>query len=158
MQNLGFSLIELLIVVCISAILASVGINHWQAQKLRNELEITTKQLASFLSEVQVKAYTNNDNYYLYLFVSPWCISITQGEKPQSCHQGLLQFIKPDNSVVISGLNDNQSATFWGRRNMAKNISFELSNRIGTSKIFVSSQGRIRFCRKSSYLTGLPPC
>ena len=60
MQNGGFSLLELLLVICIAAILASIGIQHWRDLQLRNELLTTTKQLAYFLEEAQAKAYNTN--------------------------------------------------------------------------------------------------
>lgn len=158
MQNMGFSLLEILVIICISAILAAIGLENWKAMKLRNELVTTTQQLAYFLNEVQVKAYADNATYNLYLFSSPWCLTIMQGERPVSCRQGKLQFFKPDNSVVISGLTEKKTISFWGRRNMVQTASFKLKNDIGISKIFISFRGRIRFCSQNNYLTSLPPC
>ena len=45
MQNSGFSLLELLFVISISAILAAIGVQNWQELQLRNELATTTKHL-----------------------------------------------------------------------------------------------------------------
>lgn len=158
MQNFGFSLLELLIVICISAICAAIGMQQWKEIQLRNELVSTTHQLAYFLNEVQVKANTENKNYSLHLFLSPWCLTITSGEPPTSCQNGLLQFIKSNNSVEIKLLNEQKIITFWGRRNMAQTGSFELSNAIGTTRVLISFRGRIRFCRINSYLPSLPAC
>ena len=158
MHTQGFSLLELLIIIGISSIVATVGIHHWKAIALRNELVSTTQQLAYFLNEVQVKAYTENQNYKLFVFSSPWCLTITSEERPASCKQGELHFIKPNNSVEITGLTEKKLIYFWGRRNMAQSFSLELSNKIGKSKVFVSYRGRIRFCQLNSYLPSLPPC
>lgn len=158
MQNWGFSLLELLITICISAILVTIGVEHWKEQQLRNELAYTTKQLAYFLYEVQIKASIKNENYIIHQFTSPWCIAITNDEKPTSCSEGVLYFIKPDNSVEISELLNNKNAFILGRRNLAQTMSFQLKNKIGTSRIFISLFGRIRFCAENSYITGLPPC
>lgn len=158
MQDLGFSLLELLAIICISAILATIGIHNWKALQLRNELVSTTEKLAYFLNEVQFKAYTTNNTYNLHLFSSPWCLTITQGDRPDSCDHGELQFIKPNNSVVINGLTDKKIISFWGRRNMAQTVSFQLKNDIGMSKVFISFRGRIRFCSQNNYLAGLPAC
>lgn len=158
MQNEGFSILEVLVVICICTILAAIGIQHWKSLQLRNELITTTQQLAYFLNEVQVKAYTQNDTYNLYLFLSPWCLTVTQAERPITCNQGILQFNKPNNSVVISGLTDKKTISFWGRRNMAQTTSFQLQNDIGISKVFISFRGRIRSCSQNNYLAGLPPC
>lgn len=153
----GFSLLELLVVICISAILATVGISHWRDLKLRNELMTTTKQLAYFLNEVQVDAYIRNRNYNLYFFRSPWCLTVTQGERPLLC-EGRFRFIKPDNTIVIDGFTEKTSFSFWGRRNFAQNTSFQLKNKIGTSKVIISRRGRIRICSSNSYLAGIPAC
>ncbi|MFQ1017816.1 prepilin-type N-terminal cleavage/methylation domain-containing protein [Gilliamella sp. BG7] len=158
MLNWGFSLLELLITICISAILTTIGIEHWKEQQLRNELAYTTKQLAYFLYEVQIKASSENKNYIIHQFTSPWCIAITNDEKTTSCSDGVLYFIKPDNSVEISQLSNNKSALILGRRNLAQTMSFQLKNKTGTSRIFISLLGRIRFCAENSYITGLPPC
>ncbi|NUF48667.1 prepilin-type N-terminal cleavage/methylation domain-containing protein [Gilliamella sp. ESL0250] len=158
MQDRGFSLLELLIAICISAIFAIIGIRHWHEQQLRDELAYTTKQLAYFLYEVQIKASSKNENYIIHQFTSPWCITITHDEKPCSCSEGVLYFMKPDNSVEISELSNNKSAFILGRRNMAQTMSFQLKNKIGTSRVLVSLIGRIRFCAENSYITGLPPC
>jgi prepilin peptidase dependent protein A len=159
MQNGGFSLLELLFVICISAILASIGIQHWKNLQLRNELTATTKQLAYFLEEVQTKAYNDNENIHVYYFLSPWCLSVSnKGEKPASCQDGISYFIKPDNSVELSGLADKKVISFWGRKNMAQTSTFQLNNAIGTTQIIISYRGRIRFCKKNSYLPGLPRC
>lgn len=158
MHDQGFSLLELLIIIGISSILATVGVHHWKVIERRNELVSTTQQLANFLKEVQVKAYTENQNYKLFVFSSPWCLTITSEERPASCKQGELQFIKPNNSVEISGLTEKKLIYFWGRRNMAQSFSLELSNEIGKSKVIISYRGRIRFCLLNGYLPSLPPC
>ncbi|WP_279083969.1 prepilin-type N-terminal cleavage/methylation domain-containing protein [Gilliamella apis] len=158
MQNSGFSLLELLFVISISAILAAIGVQHWQELQLRNELATTTKQLAYFLEEAQARAYNTNENYHVYYFFQPWCLSISKGEKPPTCEEGTTYFMKPNNSVELSDLTDKKAISFWGRKNMAQTGTIELHNAIGTTKIIISYRGRIRFCKKNSYLPGLPRC
>ena len=158
MQNSGFSLLELLFVISISAILAAIGVQHWQELQLRNELATTTKQLAYFLEEAQARAYNTNENYHVYYFFQPWCLSISKGEKPATCQEGTTYFMKPNNSVELSDLTDKKAISFWGRKNMAQTGTIELYNAIGTTQIIISYRGRIRFCKKNSYLPGLPRC
>lgn len=158
MQSAGFSLIEVLVFICITTILATIGIQQWKSLQLRNELILTTQQLAYFLNEVQVMAYTHNDTYNLYHFSSPWCLAVTKEERPNNCEQGLLKFNKPYASVVINGLTDKKTISFWGRRNMAQTMSFRLKNDMGMTKVIISFRGRIRFCSQNNFLAGLPQC
>ena len=158
MQNSGFSLLELLLVICITSILASIGIQNWRDLQLRNELLTTTKQLAYFLEEAQAKAYNTNENYHVHYFFQPWCLSISKGEKTATCKEGTAYFMKPNNSVELSDLTDKKTISFWGRKNMAQTSTIELHNAIGTTQIIISYRGRIRFCKKNSYLPGLPQC
>ena len=41
---------------------------------------------------------------------------------------------------------------------MAQTGTIELHNAVGTTQIIISYRGRIRFCKKNSYLPGLPQC
>lgn len=158
MQNSGFSLLELIVVVGICAIFASIGVTQWKTLQLKEELLTTTKQLTHFFNEVQINAYTYNHTYHFYLFSSPWCLVASKGDKPNSCMEGELRYIKPNNSVEISGLTSKKIISFWGRRNMAQTASLKLHNQIGETKIFISFRGRVRFCYEQGYLSGMPPC
>ncbi|MDF7666266.1 prepilin-type N-terminal cleavage/methylation domain-containing protein [Orbaceae bacterium ESL0727] len=153
----GFSLLELLIVICITAMLAAMGISQWRDNKLRHELTFTTQQLAYFLNEAQVDAYINNRTYNLYLFTSPWCLMMSEGDRPPSCN-GPFRFTKPYDSVTITGLTEKKTISFWGRRNLAQTASLQLKNTQGHSKVIISRRGRIRICSQNSYLTGMPAC
>lgn len=157
MPNAGFSLLELLISICLMAILASVSIAFWNETKWRNELATTTEQLVYFLNEIQMVAHTQNSTYHLYLFDSPWCLLATKDEKPTAC-QGDLSFMKPYASVDITEFTDKKIVSFWGKRNMAQTSHFQLQNEIGISKVIISFRGRIRGCSQNTYLSGIPKC
>ncbi|MDF7670196.1 prepilin-type N-terminal cleavage/methylation domain-containing protein [Orbaceae bacterium ESL0721] len=153
----GFSLLELMVIIAICAILAVFTTTQWQAVKRRNELVTTTEQLAYFLNEAQVDAYLYNRTYHLYLYSSPWCLAIIEGERSPTC-QGRFRFTPPHKSVTISGLTEKKVISFWGKNNQSQTASLQLKNSAGTSKILISLRGRIRICSFNSALTGMQPC
>ena len=138
MQNGGFSLLELLLMICIAAILASIGIQHWKDLQLRNELFTTTKQLAFFLEEVQTKAYHANENVHVYYFLTPWCLSVSKGERPATCQEGTAYFMKTNNSVELSDLTDKKNISFCVRQKMAPTGTIELHKAISTTQLIIS--------------------
>ncbi|WP_392560302.1 prepilin-type N-terminal cleavage/methylation domain-containing protein [Orbus mooreae] len=156
MNSFGFSLLELLIVIAISAILASIGVSSWRDIQLRSELSGTTFELIAFLNEVKVNANIHNINHFVYLLqngASNWCLAVTLKNKPTDC-QTKFQFISTNN-IEISGLTTQSTLIFYGQRSMAQATTIRLKNSIGESRIIVSNKGRVRYCSYNTYLTSV---
>lgn len=160
MNSSGFSLLELLFVVTICSILATLGLSSWRDLQDRNELATGTLGVLQFLTEVKFDAnlYNYNQNIYFIKSVSEdWCIVATSNSEPDDCN-GYLRFIFNYKNIELIGLKPNAMITFYGRRNMAKATTIRFKNRIGESRIIISVQGRIRYCSYRTYLAGFPLC
>ncbi|XKM12602.1 prepilin-type N-terminal cleavage/methylation domain-containing protein [Orbaceae bacterium ac157xtp] len=159
MNSKGFSLLELLVVILITAILASIGISNWNDIKQRNELTDITMNLIRFLNEVKTEANLTNSNLSLFLVTkadNEWCIAVTNKEIPTDC---LTKFhFYGNKKITINGLTNATKISFYGRRNNAESGTIELTNSIGTTKIIVSTRERIRYCSNNVFLAGFVEC
>jgi len=98
MQQKGFSLFELLIVVVISSVMFTVAIVNWREFQLRSELTNTTLALVTFLNQVKSNANFQNRNNAIYIIKEedqPWRLIVIDNE--QNDHdQIFFQFINPN--------------------------------------------------------------
>ena len=160
MQQKGFSLFELLIVVVISSVMFTVAIVNWREFQLRGELTNTTLALVTFLNQVKSNANFQNRNNAIYIIKEedqPWRLIVIDNE--QNDHdQIFFQFINPNNQVEILNKNNDLLSIFHGRRCMAQPETIKLKNDIGESRIIISTRGRIRYCAYSMQLAGFPKC
>lgn len=160
MQQKGFSLFELLIVVVISSVMFTVAIVNWREFQLRSELTNTTLALVTFLNQVKSNANFQNRNNAIYIIKEedqPWRLIVIDNE--QNDHdQIFFQFINPNNQVEILNKNNDLLSIFHGRRSMAQSATIKLKNDIGESRIIISTRGRIRYCAYAMQLAGFPKC
>ncbi|AJA45377.1 prepilin peptidase dependent protein A [Frischella perrara] len=160
MQQKGFSLFELLIVVVISSVMFTIAIVNWREFQLRSELRNTTLALVTFLNQVKSNANFQNRNNAIYIIKEedqPWRLIVIDNE--QNDHdQIFFQFINPNNQVEILNKNNDLLSIFHGRRCMAQPETIKLKNDIGESRIIISTRGRIRYCAYAMQLAGFPKC
>lgn len=160
MQQKGFSLFELLIVVVISSVMFTIAIVNWREFQLRSELTNTTLALVTFLNQVKSNANFQNRNNAIYIIKEedqPWRLIVIDNE--QNDHdQIFFQFINPNNQVEILKKNNDLLSIFHGRRCMAQPETIKLKNDIGESRIIISTRGRIRYCAYAMQLAGFPKC
>ena len=146
MQQKGFSLFELLIVVVISSVMFTLVIVNWREFQLRSELTNTTLALVTFLNQVKSNANFQNRNNAIYIIKEedqPWRLIVIDNE--QNDHdQIFFQFINSNHQVEIM--------------NMAQPATIKLKNDIGESRIIISTRGRIRYCAYAMQLAGFPKC
>jgi len=160
MNSSGFSLLELLIVIIITAILALVGTSSWRDLQARSELSSITHGMIQFLVEVKTDADFYNYNQSIYILKQSeheWCLVANEKSKPVSC-QMKFSFIIKNKFIDLIGLTTDPALIFYGRRSAAKAATIRLKNRIGESRIIISVPGRIRYCSYNTYLTGFHQC
>lgn len=160
MNSYGFSLLEILIVMIISAVLVSVGIASWRDMQDRHELSSVTLGILQFLNEAKIDANTYNYNQNIHFIKQndqEWCMVAREDEVNAEC-VGFFQFINTNKQVELIGFSNNPLLIFYGRRNTAKAVTIRLKNRIGESRIIISVPGRIRYCSYRTYLAGFIQC
>lgn len=141
----GFTLPELLIVLLLSGILSYTALHGWHRWQQHQQLRDCAVQLQGFLLRLRSQANWQNQDRVLWLLPgTPWCLG--SGSRPDgACTPGRkLQFIAPDTRVRLTALRGEPG--FYGRRNMAKAGSIDLSNDSGTLRLIISARARIRLC------------
>lgn len=160
-NSAAFSLLELLIVIAISSILATIGIASWQDLQDRNELSGVTFGILQFLNEVKMEANHHNDNqsiYFVKLNNQEWCLVANKESLPQDDCNAYHRFISTYKNIQLSGLKNDSPLIFYGRNNTAKAGTIRLNNRIGETQIIISVPGRVRSCSYRTYLAGFRAC
>ncbi|WP_392559498.1 prepilin-type N-terminal cleavage/methylation domain-containing protein [Orbus mooreae] len=161
MNSSAFSLLELLIVIAICSILATIGLASWRDLQDRNELSVVTLGVLQFLNEVKLVANHYNHNQSVYFVKKShqeWCIVASEADLSASDCEYRLRFVVQNKHVELTGLSTNAQLIFYGRRNTAKAVTIKLKNRVGESRIIISVPGRIRYCSYQTYLSGFTPC
>lgn len=159
MSEHGYSLLELMLVLVIIGILTQSGLQHWQSLKLTEELVATTEQLYAFIVQVKQKANWQNRTFHISIEhqASSWTVlSSRQSRDPLTALSDI--FYQPYPSVQLLALPDRSQLAFYGQQNSAQPNSLTLKSAGGITRIIISNQGRIRYCRVTGSLSGIVEC
>lgn len=144
-SQLGFTLIELMVVLAIAVVLTGGAFSGWQHWQQIQRLEESSRQVQQFLLRLRSWANWHNSGQSVWLIDgNPGCLG--SGKKPESCVASQrMQLVLPYADVVISKIVGEPG--FYGVRNTAKAGHLELSGKAGTRRIIISAFGRIRQCQ-----------
>lgn len=147
----GFSLLEMMLVLLISATLSTTGLYGWQRWQQQQHLTQTVRQVGQFLQWLRDDANWHNRNHYLWLNQQGqyWCLGSSASEiitnNDQHCDiTSGWQFHPPFNEVRVSDFSEYLA--FYGVRNTVWAGHITLRSPAGEWKIIVSKWGRIRSC------------
>ncbi|EFE96034.1 Tfp pilus assembly protein FimT [Serratia odorifera] len=153
----GMTLIELLVAIALAALLSGWGVGHWQQHRQALRLEHSALQLLAFLTRLQADA--NWRNRAALLWFKPgehWCVG--SGSEPLTCDtaEGWV-FLAPSADVLLSDYTRKEIG-FYGLRNSAQAGHIQLSNAVGSLRVVLSAQGRLRLCSVEAALGGIGRC
>lgn len=146
----GFTLVELMLVLLLTALLAASGRWMWRDSRQRLQLTETATQLQLFL--IGVREYANNRNWDLPLRVmttdSGWCVDARPEPVSDPCdRRGRLVWQAPYADIRLISVNGEPG--FFGRRNLARGGNIAFGPAQLPWRVVISSRARVRICQEA---------
>ena len=167
----GFSLIQLLIIVAITAIIASQSVQSFSAMLKAVELKGAVQLVYFQIQAARHQAVAKQQDIQLDIVDGQyWCIGITDQatcdcQSPQSCTiDGVEKVTSYDEfrytQMAASTFAHNNQSRFSPPRGLAQGYagSVTLTNTEQDFKVIVSNTGRVRICALSQAIPPYPKC
>lgn len=154
-DELGFTLIEIMVVLFLCSIVALPAFYQWQQQVKRLQLIDAARQTAEFIySNLMEGIYLNQHRIMTASSTSKeWQLVVTDADAAQQISQ-----FKGDKFERIELKHaSRQSIHFYGRQGTSSPFRIELSNESDQISVIISSAGRVRSCSQQT-LAGVPKC
>jgi len=149
----GFTLPELLIVMLIAGVLGGGVIQGWQRWQQQQQLRESVLQLQAFL--LQLRAPSGWHNRELKLWLQPGqggCLG-TGPVPPAGCTTpSRWWFTPPYAGIHLSALTGEPG--FYGRRDVARAGSVEITSAAGRWRAIISARARVRLCQPEAATCG----
>lgn len=152
----GYTLLEMLLVIGLSALLVVPVFQGWRDYKMRIELSDHSQQVLAFLLRLQSSINWHNKNSFL-IYDSERCLLYISLQKNGQWQNDAEQMTINCQQLTFSYLTGNP-IHFYGKRNMTTGGTLQLHNRVGSVKLIISSKGRVRRCQVGRRLAGISPC
>lgn len=149
----GFSVIELMVVIAIVAALSAGGLHGWHQWQQKVQLWQTAQRLSHFLSGLRNDANLNNQTHLLALHQSgkSWCLASRAASENCSSNPRLA-FMPEFDDIIVEDMTAGLG--FYGVRSTAWPGHIVLKSQAGRWRVTVSVWGRTRLCE----LSGGKPC
>lgn len=161
-KNIGFSLVETMIVVAIIGILSAIAVPSYQDMIERNRLKQAVEALKSDLQFSRTEAIKRSNDLRLTLIAAKWCYGIDDGNSACDCRTAGDCAIKTVDGSQFQGitLDHNNDVTFSFRRGTASAMGSTFSSINYQARVIISDVGRVRICNPNSLkkLSGYPSC
>ncbi|WP_434526964.1 prepilin peptidase-dependent protein [Photorhabdus asymbiotica] len=156
-NQLGFSLLELMIVIVLVSMFSLWGIQKWGNHQERTRLQDSVQKILTFIARQQSLANYLNKEVVLWLRTGKdWCIALSNTVSVDCDLENIAGIKSPYQDVVISSATKEQIA-FHGIRNTMIPASFTLANSAGEISVIFSSRGRVRACSNNKF-NSIPAC
>jgi len=163
-QSIGFTLLELMIVVAIVGIVASIAVPSFQDTLERNHLKEAAESLKSDLMFARTESIKRSSNINISIDIngSSWCYGIdvdndtnnTNANAPCDCTTAGSCAVKTvdgnqfEGTTLTAGTDEN--ITFFFRRGSASNTGATINTTNYSVRAKVSDIGRITVCSPDS--------
>ncbi|WP_350304711.1 prepilin peptidase-dependent protein [Photorhabdus viridis] len=156
-NQLGFSLLELMIVIVLISIFSLWGIQKWSDYQERARLQESVQKVLTFIARQQSVANYLNKEVVLWLKMGKeWCIALSKSALADCDFENVEGIKSSYQDVVISSATKEQ-IEFHGIRNTMIPASFILANSAGEISVIFSSRGRVRSCSNNKF-NSIPEC
>ena len=147
----GFTLIEMMVVVAVTAVLLTVVVGSFTDQLARRRLEGAATELSTDLQFARAQAVSNNASAALATNSTGTQYSITSGATTyKTVALGSQLSLTPSTTITYDQLRAMASASAV--------ITVASTKTTGQLQIAVSPMGRVSICSPSGGLKGYSPC
>ncbi|MBT3136955.1 prepilin-type N-terminal cleavage/methylation domain-containing protein [Alteromonas sp. ALT199] len=164
----GMSLIELLIVICLTSILSVSAVPSFQTWLEQNDFKHFSSQLANSAKQARIYALTQKKPYYLITkFEHASCVIISDDENCTcstypNCAVNNAAFweIPAKWNSKLTTLNAKDKTVAFnqhGTLNFGSATTFKLSSHHFDAKVTISPLGRVKLCSEQR-ITGITLC
>ncbi|WP_413737199.1 prepilin-type N-terminal cleavage/methylation domain-containing protein [Sodalis sp. RH21] len=164
MKNLnqrGFTLIEMLLVLALMAAVALSGGVTWQHYRHKAQLDQSARQIADFLLRLQLCAGWGN--HTCRIAVKPglgWSLTarFDDGDEPAApMAPPMARLTSPFPDIRLE-MSAPGYLTLAGLRNTATAAHLVIANPAGRLRIILSGKGRVRMCSELGRWADMAPC
>jgi prepilin-type N-terminal cleavage/methylation domain-containing protein len=168
-KQYGYTLIELLIVITLIAILATLGTSSYSRLQLQLTQRAVSTQVETALNHARQTAISSKKDVYVVIRDDLQCIGVSfdtscdcSARSNCNINEARLNVSLSDSKVTLSNvrLARDKHIKFDGRLGLAagNNGSFGLSTVIAEVRVIVSALGRSRLCIADGHLSGIRQC
>lgn len=157
-RDSGYTLLELLLVLTLTALLMLAGSYGWRQHQSARQLTSSAQQLLDFIVRQQWHAAWGNRRCRLTAITGdrwqlrgdPQCSLVRGAAETARC-------IAPYTDVHLS-VSMVGELSLGGVRHTAGAAHLVLSNSAGRLRVVLSGRGRVRLCSEQGRWAGIPPC
>ncbi|MDR2226300.1 MAG: prepilin-type N-terminal cleavage/methylation domain-containing protein [Providencia sp.] len=153
--QLGFTLIEILVVLFICSLTVFSGLHYWGKYIEQQRLIDTVRQLSEFIyHHVKEGIYLNrHQTLFVNIGKAGWWMSI----KDVNTRQEIGRITSDKFQGIELAKSTRTSIELYGKQGTSRAFSFQLKNNDSAISIYMSALGRVRTCSHHS-VAGVPKC
>ncbi|MFV9997768.1 MAG: prepilin-type N-terminal cleavage/methylation domain-containing protein [Arsenophonus endosymbiont of Dermacentor nuttalli] len=159
MHQQGFLLLEIIIAIAITALIATVSVKGWQHYQQKMRLIVVTQKVAAFIVRHQMQAaYLNQERQLIIQTDKPanWRLIVAIKDQKDTQKSTEIKWINTHAEIVLQACT-RTSTLLLGKRVTALPTTLRFSNQSEDISLIIFGLERIRLC--SNYrLGGIAKC